>query len=57
MAQPTKSNDVMFDQRLFNQNAGVTAGFGSDDDNDLFDKPLFNDRSEVNNIYAIHNID
>ena len=42
-ARPTVSNDV--DQRLFNQNEGVDGGFGSDDEYNVFDKPLFTDRS------------
>ena len=31
IAQPTYSKDMMYDQRLFNQTQGVTAGFGDDD--------------------------
>jgi SNW domain-containing protein 1 len=42
-ARPTASNEL--DQRLFNQNEGVHAGFGSDDEYNIFDKPLFTDRS------------
>ena len=47
-AQPTLSKEVLFDQRLFNQTSGVEAGFGSDDDYKLFDKPLFADRAPMN---------
>ncbi|EAR83377.1 SKIP/SNW domain protein (macronuclear) [Tetrahymena thermophila SB210] len=53
-AQPTQSKEVMFDQRLFNQNSGLDAGFGSDDENKLYDKPLFADRSNAN-IYRNNN--
>lgn len=45
-AQPTTS-ELIYDQRLFNQTAGVHHGFGDDDEYDAFDKPLFQDRSNV----------
>ena len=35
----------MFDQRLFNQVSGLEAGFGEEDDYNLYDKPLFTDRT------------
>ena len=35
----------MFDQRLFNQTAGLGSGFGHDEDYNLYDKPLFTDRT------------
>ena len=35
----------MFDQRLFNQTSGLDTGFGEDDDYNLYDKPLFADRT------------
>lgn len=43
-AQPT-SKELMFDQRLFNQQNGVETGFGDDEDYNLYDKPLFADRT------------
>ena len=43
-AQPT-TRDVMFDQRLFNQTAGLGQGFGDEEDYNLYDKPLFADRT------------
>ena len=46
-AQPT-SKEMMFDQRLFNQQAGVESGFGDDDEYNLYDKPLFADRVAAN---------
>ena len=57
-ARPTVSNEL--DQRLFNQNEGVDAGFGSDDEYNVFDKPLFTDRSAANiyrNIKETNNSD
>ena len=35
------SKDSMFDQRLFNQSEGLAAGFGGDDEYNIYDKPLF----------------
>lgn len=35
----------MFDQRLFNQTAGLGQGFGDEEDYNLYDKPLFADRT------------
>jgi SNW domain-containing protein 1 len=43
-AQPS-SRETMFDQRLFNQTSGLDTGFGEDDDYNLYDKPLFTDRT------------
>ena len=43
-AQPS-SRETMFDQRLFNQTAGLGSGFGGDEDYHLYDKPLFADRT------------
>ena len=43
-AQPS-SRETMFDQRLFNQTSGLDAGFGEEDDYNLYDKPLFTDRT------------
>jgi SNW domain-containing protein 1 len=36
------SQDSLYDQRLFNQSAGMSSGFGQEDSYDLYDKPLFN---------------
>ena len=46
-AQPT-SKEMMFDQRLFNQQTGLNSGFADDDEYNLYDKPLFADRVEAN---------
>ena len=35
----------MYDQRLFNQTAGLGTGFGDEEDYNLYDKPLFADRT------------
>lgn len=35
----------MYDQRLFNQTAGLSHGFGDDEEYNLYDKPLFTDRA------------
>ena len=33
-----------YDQRLFDQEAGIGSGFHGDDAYDVYDKPLFNDK-------------
>jgi len=38
---PATSKDSLFDQRLFNQDAGLSSGFGSDETYDVYSKPLF----------------
>jgi len=51
-AQPS-SNDVIHDQSLYNQTGGLESGFyaGEDEYNNVFDKPLFENR-KVQNIYG-----
>ena len=44
------TGESMFDSRLFNQSAGITGGFGADDEYNTFTKPLF-DRGEASSIY------
>lgn len=44
------SRDAMFDQRLFNQDAGMSAGFGANDGYNLYSKPLMNG-SSANTLY------
>ena len=39
------SGESMFDSRLFNQSAGMDAGFGAEDEYNTYSKPLF-DRGE-----------
>ena len=43
-AQPTM-RDSMVDSRLYNQTVGLVSGFKDEEDYDLYDKPLFVDRS------------
>lgn len=50
----------MFDQRLFNQTSGLDSGFGADDDYNLYDKPLFADRTAASiykNVKEVHDDD
>ena len=44
-AQPTATRDALYDQRLFNQSSGLATGFGDEDDYNLYEKPLFTDRT------------
>lgn len=44
------SGESMFDSRLFNQSAGISSGFGAEDDYNTYSKPLF-DRGEATSIY------
>jgi len=48
VSQPT-SQEAQYDTRLFNQSAGMDSGFhgGAEDKCDLYDKPLFADRSQA----------
>jgi len=48
--QVSTSSDSMFDQRLFNQSEGMGDGFKGDESYDVYDKPLFKDKS-ANYIY------
>ena len=47
----------MYDQRLFNQTAGLGSGFGHDEDYNLYDKPLFADRTAASIYKNNKNID
>ena len=55
-AQPS-AKEAMFDQRLFNQTAGLNSGFGHDADYNLYDKPLFADRTAASIYKNVKNID
>ncbi len=58
-AQPT-SKDTMIDSRLYNQTTGLESGFKGEDDYDLYDKPLFADRTAAsiyNNIKSNSHLD
>jgi SNW domain-containing protein 1 len=41
-----RDGEVQYDQRLFNQSAGLSAGFGGEDDYTVYSKPLFAQKSE-----------
>jgi len=47
----------MYDQRLFNQTAGLGSGFGHEEDYNLYDKPLFADRTAASIYKNVKNID
>lgn len=46
LGQVKPNSNSGLDSRLFNQDAGLTGGFGEEDDYEVFSKPLFGDRSE-----------
>jgi SNW domain-containing protein 1 len=56
-AQPTTKGEAMFDQRLFNQTAGLGTGFGDDEDYHLYDKPLFTDRTAASIYKGVKTLD
>jgi SNW domain-containing protein 1 len=41
MKAPPQSQETQYDQRLFNQSAGMDSGFGQEDSYTVYDKPLF----------------
>jgi SNW domain-containing protein 1 len=45
------TGESMFDSRLFNQSAGITSGFGAEDDYNTFTKPLFDRGEAAGSIY------
>ncbi|KRW99480.1 hypothetical protein PPERSA_07965 [Pseudocohnilembus persalinus] len=44
----TNKREVQYDSRLFNQTGGLDSGFGDEEENRLYDQPLFKDRSAAN---------
>lgn len=46
-AQPTATRDALYDARLFNQSSGIGGGFGDEEDYNLYEKPLFADRTSA----------
>lgn len=44
------TGESLYDSRLFNQSAGMDAGFGAEDEYNTYSKPLF-DRAEAGSIY------
>ena len=47
IAKPTVTADTLYDQRLFNQTEGISSGFATDDNYNLYDKPLFNNVAAI----------
>lgn len=50
IAKPTASKEAMLDSRLFNRES-LSTGFGADDSNNMYDKPLFAGSSAAAAIY------
>ena len=50
-AQPSMPS---VDSRMFSQVSGLNDGFKDDSDNDLYDTPLFNDKTSTSNIYKTY---
>lgn len=50
MAKVT-GGEVMYDQRLFNQDQGMASGFGAEDSYGVYDKALFADRTAAGGLY------
>lgn len=50
MAKVT-GGEVMYDQRLFNQDQGMASGFGAEDSYGVYDKALFADRTAAGALY------
>ena len=48
LAKPTKTQESMYDSRLFNRTSGFDAGFNEDQP---YDKPLFAAQDAINSIY------
>jgi SNW domain-containing protein 1 len=46
-----RSEESMYDQRLFNQTQGMDAGFGDEDSYNIYSKPLFAGGSAANALY------
>lgn len=46
-----KGGEVMYDQRLFNQEKGMDSGFATDDAYNIYDKGLFTAQSAMSSLY------
>ncbi|KAL2477355.1 SNW/SKI-interacting protein [Forsythia ovata] len=46
-----RGGEVMYDQRLFNQEKGMDSGFATDDAYNIYDKGLFTAQSTMNTLY------
>lgn len=51
MASTGKSGEVMYDQRLFNQEKGMDSGFATDDSYNIYDKGLFTAQPTLSTLY------
>ncbi|GFW21333.1 SNW domain-containing protein 1 [Trichonephila clavipes] len=51
MPNARPSNELQFDQRLFNSTKGMDSGFGEDEDYTVYDKPWRSQQAVSNNIY------
>ncbi|XP_043720262.1 SNW/SKI-interacting protein A [Telopea speciosissima] len=47
----TARGEVMYDQRLFNQEKGMDSGFATDDQYNIYDKGLFTAQSTLSSLY------
>lgn len=45
------TGEALYDQRLFNQDKGMSAGFGAEDDYNLYDKDLFKGSKAGSGLY------
>lgn len=46
-----RTGEVMYDQRLFNQEKGMESGFATDDQYNIYDKGLFTAQSTLSSLY------
>jgi hypothetical protein len=46
-AQTAGASEAEYDHRLYNQSAGMTAGFGNEEAYNVYDKPLFKGTSQI----------
>lgn len=46
-----RGGEVMYDQRLFNQDQGTGSGYGNDDQYHVYEKPLFNAQNTLSTLY------
>ncbi|KAL5978168.1 hypothetical protein ACLOJK_029285 [Asimina triloba] len=50
-AGTARTGEVMYDQRLFNQEKGMDSGFATDDQYNIYDKGLFTAQSTLSSLY------
>lgn len=51
MASTKQGTEVMYDERLFNQDKGMSSGFATDDQYNVYDKGLFNAQPTLSTLY------